>query len=173
MPASSATARPRSPTSSSSMKARMACWGRTTWSPRNTRDLQKDQQLDFDRTPPAGSASPTSTGRRPFCPSPARRSMRASRWTKHRHARRLPDQLRRDDAGHRRRRAPRPSNESYLFAGAKEDAVIDAYDRRVWLRPARAADRLGLAALHHQADVLPADRSSTASSAISASPSWP
>jgi YidC/Oxa1 family membrane protein insertase len=45
--------------------------------------------------------------------------------------------------------------------------------RSLRFRPAGTADRLGLVPLHHQADVLPDPRSSTASWAISASPSWP
>jgi YidC/Oxa1 family membrane protein insertase len=51
-----------------------------------------------------------------------------------------------------------------LFAGAKEVQTIDAYDKALGPQPLRAADRLGLVLLHHQADVqsdrlfLPLDR---------------
>ena len=40
-----------------------------------------------------------------------------------------------------------------LFAGAKEVAVVDGYDKAARPQPLRAADRLGLVLLHHQADV--------------------
>ena len=40
-----------------------------------------------------------------------------------------------------------------LFAGAKEVGVVDNYDQRAQAQPLRAADRLGLLLLHHQAAV--------------------
>ena len=41
----------------------------------------------------------------------------------------LPDELRRDDAARRRRRARRPSDKSYVFAGAKVESIIDSYEQ--------------------------------------------
>ncbi len=55
------------------------------------------------------------------------------------------------------RRARRHSNAARLFAGAKEVAVIDGYEKQHEHQPLRSADRLGLVLFHHQAAVL-ADR---------------
>ena len=41
-----------------------------------------------------------------------------------------------------------------LFAGAKEVAVVDGYEKQLGAQPLRPADRLGLVLFHHQADVL-------------------
>ncbi len=53
----------------------------------------------------------------------------------------------------RSRRAAAASATARLFAGAKEVAVVDGYDKEPRAQPLRAADRLGLVLLHHQADV--------------------
>ena len=42
-----------------------------------------------------------------------------------------------------------------LFAGAKEVATVDGYDKQLSAQPLRAADRLGLVLFHHQAVVQP------------------
>ena len=52
------------------------------------------------------------------------------------------------------RRAPAAATQARLFAGAKEVAAIDGYEKNARHQALRAADRLGLVLFHHQADVL-------------------
>ena len=119
------------------------------------RDLQEHRGQEGrspSRRPMAGSASPTSTGRRRCCPTPTRSLQARFSAGAGRHAQDLPDRLsaRRADAS-RRARPARPT--ARLFAGAKEVATVDGYDKALDAQPLRAADRLGLVLFHHQADV--------------------
>ena len=74
---------------------------------------------------------------------------------RHGRPRRLPGELRRDR--HRSSSPPgrRPSDKSYVFAGAKVEVDHRQLQAGLRLRPARPADRLGLVPLHHLADVPP------------------
>jgi YidC/Oxa1 family membrane protein insertase len=62
-------------------------------------------------------------------------------------------------------------NKIYVFAGAKREGVISSYEKTYGFDRLRAADRLGLVLVLHQAAVLPDAISYKGSSAISASPS--
>ena len=127
-----------------------------------------EKQKSSSSTPPMpGSASPTNTGRRRWCPTSAafRCAFSSGRSVTARPTRptiSIPADRR---AGRHRggewrgsSPAPRRSRSSTATTRARSSTL-------------RAADRLGLVLLHHQADV-PGDRLiSTTSSAISASPS--
>ena len=106
----------------------------------------------------AGSASPTSTGPRRCCRTPARSCRRVSRRPG-RQRPHLPDRL-----SARRRTVAiggTATANARLFAGAKEAGVVGVVPVRRPRRlqqgarpqPFRSVDRLGLVLLHHQADV--------------------
>ena len=94
--------------------------------------MRGEEVAELRRRQRAGSASPTSIGRRRSSPTPRPRFRRASPSSLTGTHQDLPDRLSARPADDRARRAPaRPT--SRLFAGAKEVAVIDSYDNELKL----------------------------------------
>ena len=107
----------------------------------------------------AGSASPTTTGCRRWSPPAGQAFTAVAKYTAG--DRHLPDRHAPAGDDRRRRAPPRPPT-TWLFAGAKEWAMLRDYQDEKHDRPLRRRDRLGLVLLPDQADLPRAARDAQA-----------
>ena len=117
-----------------------------------TRSSTTRRSRSTSTSPTAGSASPTSTGPRPCCPTRRRTSRRASRPA--RSAPRRPIRPTTCSTRAPSRRAPATaSTDASVRRRQGSERASTAYESQLQPQPLRPADRLGLVLLHHQADV--------------------